>query len=185
MFILQASFLVLHSHCICVYCPVLLSSINIRCFLSLSSALPDLWIHLVPFSLLIYRDSLLHPAISEFVTKIYRRGSPSTTACPEITTTILLPAFTGIETITELVPASCPTSTAIAFDGPCTDQVLEDGCGEIQCIDLITTTVGCPGKCCPAQIPVTTTTLPCTRTCGAGRPGGCPKTEIETSTVGC
>lgn len=172
----------------CSY-PVLYSDLLLAFFISPHSLhLPfsNFCIRTIPVSSLTHRHSLLHSAVSDPLTKIYRRASPTITPCPEVTITSFIPEVsTGFQTLTFLTPAPCPTSVVTAFDGPCTGQVPPPDCIEIACVDITTSTVGCPGGCCPTNIPTTTTTLPCTRQCGGTGPGSCPITVTEIATVGC
>lgn len=174
-----------------ISCP---SDTHVRTFAFLSHSLRLLFSFLHPHAailLLTQQYSLLHSAISEPIpdplTKIYRRASPTPTTCPDITTTFFIPEPSfAFQTLSFVTPAPC-VSIETVFDGPCTRQVLESGCFEVQCIDSTTFTVGCPGGCCPTSVSTSTTTVSCTRKCGRTptAPGGCPVTATSTATVGC
>ena len=189
-------------HC-CFVIPLCrtLCSINLRCI----SSLPPIYLldldnypydhthHLSPINNI---SSLLHPSISEPIpipaptAEALRHGrgkwptttnsSSSATACPNISTTLLLRNPTGFQTLTVLTPAPCPTSIVTAFEPGCTAQVFPPGCVRPLCLLLSTTTEGCPGGCCPTKAPTRTTTVPCTTPC----PRGCG-TFLTTETVGC
>lgn len=120
-------------------------------------------------------DSILPTTLSEPLPVAFPVPvQPTSATCP-----LVQKSYTTVTTVTTLAPPDCPTATSTKVK-PCSPGVTPPGCVKAQCIRLATSTVGCPGVCCPKKEPTTTTTYECSTPCV----GGCG-VFYETSTVGC